>query len=191
MATCPRCERELPVDEFARDASKASGHKSYCKRCDAARCRDYYSRNREQVIARMLAAREPVEPRELVCPGCGEPFTAKGRQRYCKPSHRPGGDRGAKVQAVCAWCGGEFEARARDRARGGGRFCCKSHALRARNSPAAGRRRGRDHARTSRQIPREGVRTRTTTDRESGCTPDAATARLTDYSLRPRPSKRG
>jgi hypothetical protein len=136
VATCCRCGEERPLEEFARDASKASGRKSYCKPCDAARCRDYSSRNSDKVLARVKAARPPVVPRELVCRGCGETFMTTGRRRYCKPECRPTGDRGAKVTVSCAWCNTDFEARARDRARGGGRFCCKSHALEARNSPA-------------------------------------------------------
>jgi hypothetical protein len=135
LATCCRCGKERPLEEFARDASKASGHKGRCKSCDNARCRDYYARNRDKVIARVIARRD--SPQLATCPTCGEPFAkTNGRQRYCKPEHRPTtGDRGAKVTASCAWCGREFEARARDRARGGGRFCCKSHALQYRSRP--------------------------------------------------------
>jgi hypothetical protein len=131
LATCYRCGRELPGAEFSRDRSKASGRSSICRPCDALKGRRYYRENREQVLARHKAP-----PREAVCAGCGEPFTKHGRQRYCKPECRPAKVTGATVTVVCAWCGREFEARARDRARGGGRFCCKSHALQARNSPA-------------------------------------------------------
>jgi hypothetical protein len=136
VATCCRCGEERPLDKFARDASKASGRKSHCKPCDAARCRDYYARNRDEVIARVIARRGP--PKLATCPTCGEQFAklAKGRQPYCKPECRPPKRTGGTVAVECAWCGREFEARARDRARGGGRFCCKSHALQARNSPA-------------------------------------------------------
>ena len=49
-ARCPRCERDLPVSEFARDRSKASGHKSHCKRCDNAKSKRYYEANRERVL---------------------------------------------------------------------------------------------------------------------------------------------
>ena len=122
------------MDEFARDASKRSGRKGICKRCDAARCRDYYGRNRDKVIARVLAARDPVEPREAVCPGCGEQFMATGRRRYCTPGCWPTVDRGATVTATCEWCDREFEARARDREHGWGRFCGKSCALRTRRA---------------------------------------------------------
>jgi hypothetical protein len=135
-ATCYRCGTERPLDEFARDASKASGRKGLCKSCDNAKSADYYARNRDRVIARVSARRG--SPRLATCASCGDPFTrTNGRQRYCEPACRPIGDRGAKITVSCGWCDGEFEARARDRARGAGRFCCKSHALQARNSPAA------------------------------------------------------
>jgi hypothetical protein len=132
IATCYACGESKPLDEFYPDASKAAGRMSRCRACDREKARRYYRQHREEVLAR----REPAPLREAVCAGCGERFMAKGRQRYCEPSCRPTGDRGAKVEAVCDWCGRDFVARARDRARGGGRFCCKSHALQARNSPA-------------------------------------------------------
>jgi hypothetical protein len=72
-----------------------------------------------------------------VCKGCGETFIASnGRQVYCKPDCRPTGDRGAKVAAICDNCGREFEARARDRKRGGGRYCTKSCGLKDRSRPS-------------------------------------------------------
>jgi hypothetical protein len=133
VARCYACGEEKPLDEFYPDSSKASGRMSRCRACDLEKGRRYYRANRDRILAR----HERAAPREAVCPGCGEPFVAtNGRQVYCKPGCRPTGDRGAKVTVPCAWCGREFEARARDRARRGGRFCCKSHALQARNSPA-------------------------------------------------------
>jgi hypothetical protein len=53
LKRCPRCERELPPEEFARDASKASGHKSLCKACDREKARRYYAANRERKLAQM------------------------------------------------------------------------------------------------------------------------------------------
>jgi hypothetical protein len=135
LARCYACGEEMPVDLFSRDRSKASGRASICRACDALKGRRYYQANRDKVLAR----HEPAPPREAVCAGCGEQFMAKGSQRYCGPSCRPTGDRGAKATVACAWCGRDFIARARYRARGGGRFCCKSHALQARNSPAVAR----------------------------------------------------
>jgi hypothetical protein len=52
---CPRCERELPVEEFAVDASKASGRKSHCKACDGDKSKRYYGANRERRLAYMAA----------------------------------------------------------------------------------------------------------------------------------------
>jgi hypothetical protein len=51
--TCTRCERVLPVEEFARDASKASGHKSLCKACDRVKSKAYYAANREAKLAKL------------------------------------------------------------------------------------------------------------------------------------------
>ena len=132
VARCYSCGEHKPVGEFSRDPSKASGRSSRCRACDRNRSKAYYAENRERVLARHA----PAAPRENVCAGCGEPFTATGFRRYCdRPECRPSGDRGAKVEAVCDWCGEPFEARARDRSRGLGRYCCKSHALQDRSRP--------------------------------------------------------
>lgn len=39
---CPRCRSLQPVEAFTRDLSKAEGVKSWCRACEAARCREYY-----------------------------------------------------------------------------------------------------------------------------------------------------
>ena len=52
VTRCPRCERVFPVSEFARDRSKASGRKSWCKTCDSAKSKSYYAANRERVLAK-------------------------------------------------------------------------------------------------------------------------------------------
>ena len=39
LKTCPKCGDQLPVEEFARDRSKASGYKGFCKACDNAKSR--------------------------------------------------------------------------------------------------------------------------------------------------------
>jgi hypothetical protein len=52
---CPRCERDLPLRDFALDRSKASGRKSHCQGCDSAKSKRYYAENRERVIARVKA----------------------------------------------------------------------------------------------------------------------------------------
>jgi hypothetical protein len=48
---CTRCNRDLPVDSFARDKTKASGRKSWCRNCDNDKSRRYYERNRERKLA--------------------------------------------------------------------------------------------------------------------------------------------
>jgi hypothetical protein len=50
---CPKCRETLELSEFAKDASKAAGVKSWCKSCDNARSRRYYRANSEAVIRRM------------------------------------------------------------------------------------------------------------------------------------------
>jgi hypothetical protein len=53
VKVCPRCGVDTPLEEFARDASKASGHKSLCKACDRVKSRRYYEANRERKLAYM------------------------------------------------------------------------------------------------------------------------------------------
>lgn len=55
LRNCPRCGEEKPLSEYARDKSKAGGHKSHCKRCDNAKSRRYYAENGERVRARINA----------------------------------------------------------------------------------------------------------------------------------------
>jgi hypothetical protein len=43
------------MSDFARDAAKASGHKSHCKGCNNAKSRRYYAADRARVIARVQA----------------------------------------------------------------------------------------------------------------------------------------
>jgi hypothetical protein len=43
---CATCDRTLPRESFAKDASKGSGLKSICKECDRAKARAYYDRKR-------------------------------------------------------------------------------------------------------------------------------------------------
>jgi hypothetical protein len=52
---CPKCGELRVIEEFARDRSKASGRKSHCKLCDAAKARAYYEANCKRVIARVSA----------------------------------------------------------------------------------------------------------------------------------------
>lgn len=133
LARCYACGEEKPLDEFYPDSSKAAGRMSRCRACDLEKCQRYYAANRERILAR----HEPAPPREATCASCGEPFMAtNGNQRYCKPGCRPAADTGATVDAVCDNCGRAFTARARDRRRGGGRYCSKTCGLRDRARPS-------------------------------------------------------
>lgn len=55
VARCYRCEASKPLDQFARDRSKASGRKSICKSCDKAKGKRYYAENGERAKARVNA----------------------------------------------------------------------------------------------------------------------------------------
>jgi hypothetical protein len=55
MEHCTKCVDKLPLDRFAVDQSKSTGHKSWCRDCDNTRSRAYYAANRERVIARVSA----------------------------------------------------------------------------------------------------------------------------------------
>jgi hypothetical protein len=51
-ATCPKCGRHQPLSSFARDASKASGRKSWCKLCDCEKSLAYYYRTLDESRAK-------------------------------------------------------------------------------------------------------------------------------------------
>jgi hypothetical protein len=57
---CRNCGTELPIEEFARDPSKACGFKRLCKPCDNERSKRYYQRNRERRLAAMAERRAAV-----------------------------------------------------------------------------------------------------------------------------------
>lgn len=42
--TCPKCQVVKPLDSFSADRHKSSGYKSYCRSCEATRCREAYAR---------------------------------------------------------------------------------------------------------------------------------------------------
>lgn len=60
--SCLKCGAVKLLCDFATDRSKASGHKSWCKPCDAEKSARYYRANAEAVIARVSnrAARRKV-----------------------------------------------------------------------------------------------------------------------------------
>ena len=41
--SCSKCGESRDFFDFAKDSSKASGRKSHCKQCDAAKARRYYA----------------------------------------------------------------------------------------------------------------------------------------------------
>ena len=51
LKTCSKCGDELRLEDFARDRTKASGYKGFCKACDNAKSRRYYEANRERSLA--------------------------------------------------------------------------------------------------------------------------------------------
>ena len=79
MKTCSKCGEELPVEEFARDRTKASGYKGFCKACDNAKSRRYYEANRERKLASMAKRRAALRE------------AAGGRGRRRSPRRAPGG----------------------------------------------------------------------------------------------------
>jgi hypothetical protein len=70
---CWRCRRQLPWHEFAVDNSKASGHKSWCKRCDSEAALARYHRRRGELAPRVCSECdvELADRRRVVCsPSC-------------------------------------------------------------------------------------------------------------------------
>ncbi len=84
MKTCSRCASRKPLAEFARDRSKASGYRSFCKACDRTKSKAYYETNFEAKLER-AAARYAAKHAGAVrpCQLCGVP-TPSRRHRYCK-----------------------------------------------------------------------------------------------------------
>ena len=74
---CPRCGETRTVGDFVVDRSKRGGRGSLCRECDRERAREYYAANRDAVLARAAAKREPRPP--AFCSECG--VQLEGRQR--------------------------------------------------------------------------------------------------------------
>jgi hypothetical protein len=62
---CPGCHVLTEEAGFARDRSKTSGHRSYCRDCDRQRARGWYARNRDELYAQREAVREAARQAEL------------------------------------------------------------------------------------------------------------------------------
>jgi hypothetical protein len=78
---CPRCERDLALDEFAVDRSKARGVKAWCRACDNERSRAYYASNVEKTRDRVWAYQQR-NRRPRKCRVCGGLATSQ-RHHLC------------------------------------------------------------------------------------------------------------
>lgn len=80
---CPKCGEDRGEADFARDASKASGRKSYCRACDREKGKSYYALHRDRVLARVKEQkrRERItNPRS--CERCGRAHPGQGK--FCE-----------------------------------------------------------------------------------------------------------
>ena len=99
-AICSRCGKRLSIEQFARDGSKASGHRSWCKQCEGEKGRRYYKANRARKLAasNARAKRKRVErvgkngPRK--CKTCDAPALSE-RHWYCAACRDKAEDRRA------------------------------------------------------------------------------------------------
>jgi predicted Zn-dependent protease len=60
LEICRNCGTELPVEDSARDPSKACGYKRLCRACDNEKAKAYYHRNREKRLVAMAERRAAV-----------------------------------------------------------------------------------------------------------------------------------
>lgn len=73
---CPRCQLDLPLDNYGNHRSKSNGQSRYCKSCTCAITAEWRTSN----------PHPPVATHPEVCDHCGNPFQANGRRsRYCTP----------------------------------------------------------------------------------------------------------
>lgn len=110
--TCRRCCTTKPLAEFARDKSKASGHKSLCKQCDNDKSRRYYEQSKRththccycdaptagdrfcNLVCQDAHAWERRKPPIVIaprpCKHCGQPFArlSSSTSAYCSPEHK-------------------------------------------------------------------------------------------------------
>ena len=106
----------------------------YCDECSTGAAYNRRWRAGETHTGPPGPPRVKLLPREKPCEKCGETFTqTKPFEPYCGPCRPPrNAPTGELVTVVCEGCGVEFEARARDRARGWARFHNKSCAMTVR-----------------------------------------------------------
>ena len=106
IAQCTSCNIKKPVDEFSKDRSKPSGHKSICKACDRKKSKTYY----EESGRRSRGHSKRTEAESLPCRTCGTSFKARKQgQTYCsrtcagrsRRTYKPGRQLAMKS---CDWC---------------------------------------------------------------------------------------
>ncbi len=118
--SCSRCARELPLTDFARDASKAPGHKSICKACDRARAKRFYRANRERILAAANARNSQARGGPRLCKNCDAPAISS-KHLYCANCQAMAQEqrRTRKYVAktslvVCDVCGDEYRKQVRE-----------------------------------------------------------------------------
>lgn len=53
LVKCMYCKYEKPQSEYNANRTRKSGYVPYCKQCESRVKRDYYTRNREKILARV------------------------------------------------------------------------------------------------------------------------------------------
>src|SRR3954447_21949139 len=81
--TCTRCGARLPLDQFARDASKRRGIKSWCRSCDSVRALAYYRERHPLVVRRGAECGAELEARQRVT--CGKSKCREARFKRLQP----------------------------------------------------------------------------------------------------------
>jgi hypothetical protein len=122
---CSLCKREISRDDLARDASKSTGVRTWCRRCDGVLRLDRRRRNAEPRACKFCG--RPIRvPRARVCDVCRPAYTAWRRkqrgvtslsaeERGYDAAHQRERKRVKKLVeaaggAVCWRCGGWFDA---------------------------------------------------------------------------------
>lgn len=123
--TCSRCGTTRPQDQFAKDRTKATGRKSWCKDCDNARCKRYYHDSGHVLAKARYAKAKPQTPTVRAprpCRTCGHLFTpTSANNQQCSDECRRKRDAARDAQRdptkktysprACAYCGDQFVRR--------------------------------------------------------------------------------
>jgi hypothetical protein len=146
MRRCPRCGEHKTTAEFARDRSKASGFKSFCKTCDNLRSKGYYARNSGRKLAAYHAKASLKGPRK--CQICGEPAMSN-LHWYCAACRKNVGERQREERlSGRGWHG--FEPRYRQCWTCGELFVARAPAAKYCSSMCRNRERERVHPQRNR-----------------------------------------